>query len=291
MPARGRMLNKDISVSVKFNALPDDLTRLLATWTLSHLDKNGVFYATPDLVKSFVFPMRNISLDAVSRSLDAMEAVGLIVRFEALGRRWMWWPGFRDNQQGLRGDREQTTFPPPPNLVKTETLCEPQLRGNLPDASGKSAAEREVQEEVEVQEEGGTQNAASAAPTSPPRKPRVSGIGLIYTKHEDPRVSAYLELIKPEITAGNAETICRRVSLDQLETWKGTLTLWAKQGWNRVNFAGMFERFDTMVNQARFTTTTTQSPQLFGRPAVVGSTRDDFERVKAILEARAREAQ
>jgi len=45
--ARGRMLNKKVSRSLQFDQLPDDTCRLLATWTVAHLDVNGVFCADP----------------------------------------------------------------------------------------------------------------------------------------------------------------------------------------------------------------------------------------------------
>lgn len=58
--------------------------------------------------------------------LDAMEAGGLIVRFEALGRRWMFWPGFGENQPYLRSEKEKTDFPPPLELgEKTLGGCFP----------------------------------------------------------------------------------------------------------------------------------------------------------------------
>ena len=35
--ARGRMLNRSVSLSAKFQALPDDTSRLLATWIIPQL--------------------------------------------------------------------------------------------------------------------------------------------------------------------------------------------------------------------------------------------------------------
>ncbi|MCG3208649.1 MAG: hypothetical protein FOGNACKC_02261 [Anaerolineae bacterium] len=114
--ARGRMLNNSISLSLKFNQLPDDTCRLLATWTISHLDKNGVFYGLAVSVKSLVMPHRaDISVEQVESYLQAMERVGLIRRFAANGLMWQWWPTFTDNQIGLRPERESSDFPEPPS--------------------------------------------------------------------------------------------------------------------------------------------------------------------------------
>jgi len=132
--ARGRMLNQTVCASLKFQHLPDDTCRLLATWIIPHLDLNGVFYADPAMVKSAVFPRRaDIGVDDVAGYLDAIEDIGLIVRFEAKGDVWQWWPGFADNQVGLRRDRESTNYPLPPSENDGEmTAAIPQGDGAYP---------------------------------------------------------------------------------------------------------------------------------------------------------------
>lgn len=136
--ARGRMLNNSISRSLKFDQLPDDTSRLLATWLISHLDKNGVFYGDPVMIKSLIFPRRgDVTIEQVETYLQAMQDVGLIILFEAEGQLWQYWPGFTDNQIGLRADREATDFPLPPT---EDDIPEPALEptpepdnGNFPE--------------------------------------------------------------------------------------------------------------------------------------------------------------
>jgi len=116
--ARGRMLNKSVSGSIKFHNLPDDTCRLLATWIISHLDVQGVFYGDAAMVKSVVFPRRSdISAETVERYLSAMEAAGLMWRYEAKGDTWQHWPGFLGEQIGLRADRETAEYPRPPEIA------------------------------------------------------------------------------------------------------------------------------------------------------------------------------
>jgi len=118
--AKGRMLNREIGMSMKFQELQSDTARLFATWTIAHLDKNGVFYGDPQSVRSAVFPMReDITNAQVTEILRDMEQVGLIVRFQAGGRTWQAWPGFAHNQTYLRKDLENTPFPAPPNTSET----------------------------------------------------------------------------------------------------------------------------------------------------------------------------
>jgi hypothetical protein len=94
------------------------MCKLLATWTIAHLDKNGVFYGDAAMVKASVLPLEDLTLEQVEAYLGAIEASGLIVRFEARGRKWQYWPGFENNQIALRKDREHTDFPDPPSAAE-----------------------------------------------------------------------------------------------------------------------------------------------------------------------------
>lgn len=113
--ARGRMLNKSVCASRKFNDLSDDTCRLLATWTIANLDCFGVFYGDPAMIRSYVFPRRcDLSVEQIDGYLQELVRAGLVVLFNSKGDTWQWWPGFADNQVGLRAERESTGFPPPP---------------------------------------------------------------------------------------------------------------------------------------------------------------------------------
>jgi len=120
--ARGRMLNKTVCASKKFDDLPDDTCRLLATWTISNLDCRGVFYCDPAMVRSYVFPRRmDVTLEDIERHLLAMESVGLIEIFYAKGDVWQCWPGFPENQIGLRAERETKDFPDPATGIRKQS--------------------------------------------------------------------------------------------------------------------------------------------------------------------------
>ena len=107
--ARGRMLNRTICKSKKFDDLPDDTCRLFASWCIPHLDIRGVFHADPTTVRSLVFPRRDdVTSDIVRGYLDAMEATGLIVRFNENGDSWMYWRSY-DTSRNKR-DPEYTKW-------------------------------------------------------------------------------------------------------------------------------------------------------------------------------------
>jgi hypothetical protein len=142
--ARGRFIGKEISLDDKVEALSDDTARLLFTWTIAHLDREGRTYGEPHLVKAQVFPRRNISVIRVEKYLKEMERLGLIVRYRPdntvkssdevgtfskklpqflLKERYIFYPNFEKHQIGLRKDKEApSVIPPPPAVLPPPTL-------------------------------------------------------------------------------------------------------------------------------------------------------------------------
>jgi hypothetical protein len=241
--ARGRMLNNSVCGSKKFHDLPDDTCRLLATWLISKLDVRGVFYADPAMVKSGIFPRRDdITSEKVSEYLDAMEAIGLIVRFEANGDTWQYWPGFEHNQVGLRKDREAPNFPAPPAAGEAQ-----EDDGNARDSGGKDAGEMPAEEKVsEVKEskENAPANAGAAKPPEPPPPKR--------KRRREPKTPA-----PPAVNVFRANAHCyppkawyARVAAAvgekqaDLDRWGEVVLAWVGHGWKPTNVSGMLECFE-----------------------------------------------
>lgn len=252
--AKGRMLNRETSLSLKLNALVNDTTRLLATWTIPHLDKNGVFHADPQVVRSLVFPLRqDLSTQEVAAMLDDIERVGLIRRFCAAGRAWQVWPGFEHNQPYLRRDKERTDFPTPPTV--SDKI--PTTSRQIPTAGGEKQAQLEVEVEVEVEKEVEAEARPSAPAAPAPAKRRISGFTVVHAEHEDPRIAAYLDLLaQKQITDTNAALVMERVGRDDIELWREVLKAWAVGGdkgpYVPTNFSGLLDRFDSAKNARRF---------------------------------------
>jgi len=110
--ARGRMLNKRISLNKIVNSL-SDRSQLIYTWTIAHLDKNGVIHGDPALLKSLVVPRRpDIDTTQVEVCIKEWADVGLVIWYEHEDELWLWFPTFKKNQIGLREDREADTGNP-----------------------------------------------------------------------------------------------------------------------------------------------------------------------------------
>lgn len=236
--ARGRMLSKSISSSKKFHSLPDDTCRLLATWIIAHLDVHGVFSADPTLVKSLVFPRRDdVTSAQVAAYLDAMECVGLIRRFDASGDAWQVWPGFHENQVGLRVDRETTDFPMPLHLLQDDginTELSRQVAGIKPAQDRQNDCLRElklikgnvIKGEGELKETDG-------ADALPPPPPCVSAIDIFEQTAGVLPKKALWGMITEAVGDNQAN----------LELWGKIIQAWLAQGWNPDNINGMLDYF------------------------------------------------
>jgi len=152
--ARGRMINKKISNSKRINELPLG-AQLLFTWLIAHLDCNGCFYGSAQMVKSLVVPRKNWRksdvekyLVVMEKSVDPESGCPLIQRYFVQGEGYCFMPGFEGEQIGLRKDKEKGEFPTPDGK-KTESI-----RQNVPLSrrEGEGEGEGEVEEEVEVEE-------------------------------------------------------------------------------------------------------------------------------------------
>ncbi len=221
--ARGRMLNKTVCHSKKFDLLPDETCRLFATWCISHLDMHGVFYADPQLVRSLVFPRRkDVSNADVEGYLDAMAQVELIVRFESNGELWQYWPGFEHNQIGIRYDRESTEFPTPPGWNP------PKLPEYVQPNGGQNPAERKLKE-VKVKKKLSEADGANAP--EPPHHPAID---------------VYRSKARRFPDRAQWPAITEAVKTDEasLQFWGTVVEAYILCGWYKGNISGMLDWYN-----------------------------------------------
>ena len=114
--ARGRMINKKISNDRRVNDLSLQ-AQLLFTRLIPHLDCNGCFYGSAQMIKSLVVPRKNWSKKQIEEWLVVMEnsknneGDPLIIRYTANTEQYLFMPGFVGEQIGLRRDKEKPDFP------------------------------------------------------------------------------------------------------------------------------------------------------------------------------------
>lgn len=113
--AKGRMLSKAVSTSQKLANLESDSARLLWTWLLPHLDREGRFFAEPSVVKGHAVPrLKNHTEKTITEHLRQLADVGLILLYEVNGDSYLQYNQFDEHQSGLHKEREPTSPCPPP---------------------------------------------------------------------------------------------------------------------------------------------------------------------------------
>ncbi len=180
--ARGRMINKKISASKRVNDLPPEAV-ITFCFLISHLDVNGIFFGSPEMVKSLVVPRRPSTIKQVENYLRLMEkavndaGIPLIKRFQSNGDSYLYCPGFRDEQPGLRPERERAEYPEPPAEIQ-------QLAGNkpadIPQKSRKPAAPLSGGNPAEVNGKLREVNGKLRELPPTPLKPEVAKVVLAY---------------------------------------------------------------------------------------------------------------
>ena len=167
-----------------------------------------------------------------------------IVRFKAANRVWQSWPGFVHNQTYLRKDLEHTPFPLPP---KDSVEPIPDLRNNSVDTAG--IIPPNGMEEKGIEGNGMEEKGSPA----PPRKKKVAGFSVVNTRHDDPRVATFLEILaQPQVTDTNAQNIIDRVPADAMWAWREALEIWAANSNWPIAMDKIFDRFDRIRNAKKY---------------------------------------
>jgi len=111
---RGRILDKEaISHSRKLPLLSNDTGRLMYTWLLAHLDKEGRFSAEPLIIKGIFPRVKSITLKKIEKCLLEMAQVKLIILYQVDGDKYLQFTKFKEYQVHL--DREALSKIPPPS--------------------------------------------------------------------------------------------------------------------------------------------------------------------------------
>jgi len=119
----GRIVLKSISQSKKLSKLKTHGARLLYTWLIPNLDKNGNFHADPGVVKGLIFTRLPDTVEDIEGYLDDLNNNELIIRYKVGGDVFLNVPDFAERQPGLKPEREgKTTIPDcTPDLILSKS--------------------------------------------------------------------------------------------------------------------------------------------------------------------------
>lgn len=119
--ARGRFISKSMNENTRLEAMPIDCVDFLKR-VITISDVEGRLKGSSDYLSKILYPLRDISgrqvegwLNSLWNSKDDDTGLGLLERYRANGRDYIWLPGFDKHQKGIRKDREAPSeIPPPP---------------------------------------------------------------------------------------------------------------------------------------------------------------------------------
>lgn len=119
------MILTSISQSEQMADLPDEMCRIVATWTIPHLDREGRITGSARRLRVIAVPLLGYTDGDVERAIEAMCAGvdPMAVRYtDASGQLVLWFPKFKEAQKGARFDREAPSrFGAPPPPVRTDS--------------------------------------------------------------------------------------------------------------------------------------------------------------------------
>ncbi|MEN6440919.1 MAG: hypothetical protein ABFD97_20305 [Syntrophobacter sp.] len=128
--AEGRMLLKKTSLSEDLADLTSDTFRMLYTWAIPHLDIDGRMEGTARKFKAAVCPMLDhITFEIIEGFFAEITQKKLVVIYEIHGKTVIWFPKFRENQPGLRPEKEAKSKLPEctPDLLRNYSVPTPEL--------------------------------------------------------------------------------------------------------------------------------------------------------------------
>lgn len=135
------MLLTSISLSEQFADMPDDRCRLIATWTIPHLDREGRVTGSPRRLRALVCPLLGYTDADTARAIDAMCAVGVAIRYtDDSGEDVLAFPRFKKSQGGAPLDREAPSrYGAPPESLNSCQVMTPHDESSLARAGARAS--------------------------------------------------------------------------------------------------------------------------------------------------------
>ena len=126
MPKYRKLYTKSVE-SLDINDMPDDFTRLFWVLMPVALCREGRGLDNAAWLKSKLFPLRlDVTQEMITDAMHWFEQRGMIVRYEVDSRRYFYVPTFHKYQGNTRKEAE-SDYPPPPDLVQSNSGATPEL--------------------------------------------------------------------------------------------------------------------------------------------------------------------
>jgi len=158
------MINQAIAIDKRVNDLTDDTSRLAFTWLIAFADCEGRTPGDPAIIRSMLFPRREMPAATMEVYITEWAEAGLIVWYEERGDKWIWLPGFDNNQIGLRKDREPVSIVPA-YIHGESKLCAGRHPDNFRQTSCRTEQNRTETEQKRTEQNRTEEKDDAASPT------------------------------------------------------------------------------------------------------------------------------
>lgn len=220
--ARGRMLNKKISLNPKVAELIDDVgleAGIVFTWMIAHLDRDGRITGNPKVLWAQIAPLvSRITPEHVRTCLEESAKRGLVKYYQVDGEPYVEYPKFQQNQSGMRYGRET------PSEIPEDSGVSPDTSGLCP----LNRIEEKVIEKKLKKENGRADEMDGPPPMNPPdSRDATSGVSLVWDhwKSKKPTVrkepgAADTKLIKKRLKEYPVADLCKAIDGMFNDTWE-----------------------------------------------------------------------
>jgi hypothetical protein len=134
---------------------------------LNFADDNGILPASAKMVKASIFPMDAIPLAEITALTDSLEEVGLIVRYEAVGKVYWQIDGFHEHNT-----IKNPSYKYPPMGESSPPCTSRKGTRTAPDGTRPPLIEDKLSKGKEKGSTEGAGAPAAAPPPTPPAKPK-----------------------------------------------------------------------------------------------------------------------
>jgi hypothetical protein len=115
-----RKLHGKIRDSDDVNEMPDDFTRLLWTWLILVLDREGRGIYNAQWIRSKVFPLRqDVTNERVSSAMEWYRSRDMLVVYTSKSRDYFFVPSFHEYQGDTKKEAVSVLPGPDPDLLRT----------------------------------------------------------------------------------------------------------------------------------------------------------------------------
>ena len=110
--ARGRMIDKVITLSKKINAVSEGAENLYYR-IYPHTDDFGLFHADPKILKGQIYTLRSISVATIGKRLDELIEIGLVKIYQSNNERYLEIVDFEKHQTFRKDYVRKYDYPKP----------------------------------------------------------------------------------------------------------------------------------------------------------------------------------